>query len=150
MANVTVTTPNRIKVLELINGETPQTRDSLCETLDISKASLASVFTQLRLMGKFPMQRNDKTLYIGTEDEYRAYMEARSANSSTSDVSPEKRRKSLMTTIERCTQTMEKLADVKDDNMEARLRYELAEAKLNLANFELEQLPAPEAPDAAA
>jgi hypothetical protein len=71
--------PNhREHAIALIN-EGGATRASLCETLGIKPTSLATVFSQLRLMGKCPIEDDNKVLRIGTPEEYEALKPSRPA-----------------------------------------------------------------------
>ncbi len=64
-------TNNRDRAIHLIN-EGGQTKESLMEALGINDKSLASLFSQLRLMGQYNLKNEDGTFRLGSAEEYEA------------------------------------------------------------------------------
>lgn len=128
--------PARQIVLETIN-EAPNTvtREMLCDKLNMKPAGLASVFTQLRLMGHYPMTNSDGTLYMGTEEAYRASRAAKPKITK----SVTEQREALMRAKENCEAKMEKyeMADLESREF---LVFKLEEARLAIIEYDLAKL----------
>lgn len=134
---------NREHVLALIN-EGGYTRKALCEAVGIKPASLATVFTQLRLMGQYPMENEDKTLRIGTKEEWEAFTANRASAAKREPRTPleaycmaakrEGRAASKSTKADKAYEA--------DPSKENELRKALAEAEYNLAAYLVEQAEA--------
>lgn len=129
---------NRERALSLIK-EGSYTRKSLCEVMDVKPASLASVFSQLRLMGYYPMEDDEHTLYIGTQEEY----EAKRADRGTAKaprtpeeifLAAQKRENRAYGALDKAEKAM-----VAKGNREAELRLAVAKAEVALAEHLMEK-----------
>lgn len=127
---------NREKALHLINTET-HTRSSLCEAMGLSKASMSSVFSYLRLMGHYPMEREDKTLFIGTKEQW----EEAQANKGPSTRTPRTPEQAFCAAQKREGRAYAALDKAKKlpEGREAELRVALAQAEVDLAEFLMEK-----------
>ena len=101
--------PNhREHAIALIN-EGGATRASLCETLGIKPTSLATVFSQLRLMGKCPIEDDNKVLRIGTPEEYEALKTAKTSNKKV--LTPEEQLDAANKRVDRATKAYDRAAE---------------------------------------
>lgn len=124
---------NREWVIALIEAGNA-TRKSICEEVGFKPASLASILTQLRLMGKFPMTNEDGTLRFGTAEEY----EASQANRGHSAKTPEEKLASARKMLERNKKLVDKL-DGRDDTL-SQLKLAVAQANVELYDFIVDAL----------
>lgn len=133
---------NREWVISLIEAGTA-TRKSICEEIGFKPASLASVFTQLRLMGKYPMTNEDGTLYFGTAEQYEAAQASRGTGAASK--TPEEKLASARKMLERNQKLVEKLSDRSDEL--AQLKLAVAEAQVALYEYIIGTLEAGEDTD---
>lgn len=130
---------NREHVLALIS-EGGYTRKALCEAVNIKPASLATVFTQLRLMGHYPMENEDKTLRIGTKDEWDAFTANRATAAKREPRTPQEAYCMAAKREGRAASKSSKAdkAYEADPSKENELRKALADAEYNLAAYLVE------------
>lgn len=130
---------NREHVLALIN-EGGYTRASLCEAVGIKPASLATVFTQLRLMGKYPMENEDKTLRIATQEEWEVHKASAGAGTKREPRTPQEAYCAALKREGRCATKSAKAdkAFEADRSRENELRKNVADAEYALAAYLVE------------
>lgn len=129
---------NRERAIALINEGT-YTRKALCETMNVKPASLASVFSQLRLMGQYPMENENGILYLGTAEEYEAKRATRGG--AKAPRTPEEAFCAAQKRENRAYGALDKAKkayDAKNDR-ESELRLTVAHAEVNLAEFLMEK-----------
>lgn len=132
--------PNhREHVIALIN-EGSATRASLCETLNIKPTSLASIFSQLRLMGKCPIEDDNKVLRLGTPEEYDALKATKTSNKKV--LTPEEQLDAAAKRVDRATKAFDKATENKnqDKSPKTKWKFKAAEAELELAKIALAEL----------
>ncbi len=132
--------PNhREHAIALIN-EGGATRASLCETLGIKPTSLATVFSQLRLMGKCPIEDDNKVLRIGTPEEYEALKTVKTSNKKV--LTPEEQLDAANKRVDRATKAYDRAAENKNQDKSAKTKWKFkaAEAELELAKIALAEL----------
>ena len=136
MIDLTTMKNNREKAIALINAG-GATKQSLMDVLNINDKSLASLFSQLRLMGHFNLKNEDGTFRLGTEEEYEAARH-------TGKPRAEKQPKSLKAAVDAAqkretrassasTAAAKRYAD--DASRKNELRKIVAEAELELASI---------------
>lgn len=126
---------HREHVIALIE-EGNATRKSICEEIGFKPASLASVFTQLRLMGKYPMTDEDGILRFGTADEYAEAQANRGAGKAAK--TPEEKLESAKKMLARNEKLAAKL-ESKDGEL-ANLKLAVAVANVALYTYLVEAL----------
>ena len=132
--------PNhREHVIALINEGTA-TRASLCEVLNIKPTSLASIFSQLRLMGKCPIEDDNKILRLGTTEEYDALKATKTSNKKV--LTPEEQLDAANKRVDRATKAYDKATENKNQDKSAKTKWKFkaAEAELELAKIALAEL----------
>lgn len=143
---------NREKCIALINNG-GATKQSLMDDLGINDKSLASLFSQLRLMGHFNLKNEDGSYRLGTEEEYEA---ARPVGKGSSTATPKTPEEVLEMAAKRESKAASALTNAKkryeaDPSQENELRVTIADAQLTLASILLGKaeeaagaIPAPE------
>lgn len=137
---------NREHVLFLIN-EGGATTASLTGTVGIKPASLASVFVQLRLMGKFPIKNEDGTFYIGTEDEYEASKATRTSSAPRVARTPQEVFDMARKRVARAEKAFASASALDHADKKNELRHLIANAELDLARILLDEAGAVEGVD---
>lgn len=113
------------------------TKETLLKELDVNDKTLASVFSQLRLTGKYPMKHEDGVYFLGTEEEFAAARNTRTSGKASVERSPkevldaavkrEDRASKVATTAEK------RYAD--DPSRENELRKDIAIYELELSSI---------------
>lgn len=137
--------PNRLIIKEMIEAG-GATKESIATELEITKASLATNFTYLRLMGFYPIADEDGVLSFTDENGWKELQDqkaAKAGSKSTSKKSPAEQYAAVNKKLER----LQKAADSaierhsKDEDSEVlTLKKQKAEIELRLAEIEKQDL----------
>ena len=132
--------PNHREHVIALISEGTATRASLCEALNIKPTSLASIFSQLRLMGKCPIEDDNKVLRLGTPEEYDALKAAKTSNKKV--LTPEEQLDAAAKRVDRATKAFDKATENKnqDKSPKTKWKFKAAEAELELAKIALAEL----------
>jgi len=136
-----VKVPKRTVILEAIQAG-GATKESLMELAECSSASLATNFTYLRLMGKYPVKNDDDTFAIVTEAEWAEITADRKAKAVDRKVSTPKTPVELFKMaekrLERCNKALEvaqQKAEHFGDSEIVQLRLTITTAEARLAQL---------------
>ena len=122
---------NREHVLALINAG-GATRKSICDTIGFKNTSLASVFSQLRLMGQYPVEDAD-TKVLSLVD--KATYEGRVVSTPKVELTPGQRAEKLFKALLRAERAHDRAKENKGANEEAGLVFKAEKANLDLLRY---------------
>ncbi len=113
------------------------TRESLLKLTGTTEKGLASQFTYLRMLGKCPMKQDDGTFKIVSAEEWAAHKTTRTP---TKILSPKDRVMKAEKRVQRATTAFDnakKKAESTPDDKLSELKYQKADAELQIAEIEL-------------